>query len=506
MNIQAPYMLNARQENTPTVAGRSGMHGRMEIHARRAIVLMIAATVIILASPASRLLIYIFPAMAAVIGFYTARRSARMYMSFVAYAWIFTPFVRRLVDYRAGWIPATAVLLAPFLATVAPLVEVMQNLQKFRRIETAAFVFIPAACLYGCAVGVMHFRASDIVHDLLLWISPFTIALFVFLRREQFSEMYRSVESAMIMGLLLVGLYGLVQFFFLPEWDALWMREMDLDTIGLPEPTLVRVFSVMNSPQILASYLGAGLLFAFGSDRKLRFAAIPVGLLTMVLSLARSGWLGFVVGLLYLIWFLTHRQRVIFAVMVGLSVVAFAIALQNFYLNKVMTERFETFTDIGHDESYLDRTEGYKAVFQALLDEPSGLGMGAATVQQQDMSVALSKGGKSVAINDSALVTTLTVMGVVGSLIFWLAIAMLIGYCFGGPVRDSRVRCLRAVLVALLAESLLTTVFVGPNGYLSWLCIGLLVSERTVRTEKHPTRKTENNDPALDSLMSAEVV
>jgi hypothetical protein len=511
MSTGTLYKHIAQQEASPSATSvfeESRIRDGQESRARRAIFLMAAITVVFLASPFSRFLIYIFPAMACGVGLYTSRRSVRIYMGFVTYLWILTPLVRRLVDFRAGWIPATAVHLAPFLATAVPLAEVLQSLPRLGRRHSAAFVFIPAACLYGCAVGFAHFHLSDIFHDLLLWVAPFVVMLFVFLRRAQFSEMYRGVESAMVIGLLLAGLYGLVQFFFLPEWDALWMQEVDLDSIGLPEPTLVRVFSVMNSPQVLASYIGAGLLFAFGSNSKLRFAAIPVGLLTLVLSLARSGWLSLVVGLLYLMFFLPVRQRVILILISVFSAATFLVALQNFYFHKAMTERFETLTDIGHDDSYLDRTEGYRAVFQGLLENPFGLGMGTATVQQQDMTVALSKGGRSVAMNDSAIVTTVTAMGVLGSLLFWSAIVMLVKSCFWGRAVQTPIRILRAVLVALFAEALLTTIFVGPTGYLTWLCIGLLLAQRTAAAEEsvRSAYSIESDEPESTSLLTSEAL
>jgi hypothetical protein len=212
------------------------------------------------------------------------------------------------------------------------------------------------------------------------------------------------------------------------------------------------------------------------------------------------------VGLLYLVFFLPARQRIILILIGVFSAATFFVAMQNFYFHKAMTERFETLTDIGHDDSYLDRTEGYRAVFQGLLDNPFGLGMGTATVQQQDMSVALSRGGRSVAMNDSAIVTTVTAMGVIGSLLFWLAILMLVVPCFWGYAVQPQVRILRAVLVALFTEALLATIFVGPTGYLTWLCIGLLLAQRAATSEEsiRSAYSIEGDGAGSASLLTSE--
>ena len=66
-----------------------------------------------------------------------------------------------------------------------------------------------------------------------------------------------------------MGVYGLIQFFYLPPWDHYWMEAHP----KLPEnlPAGGRVFSTLNSPT-LGAVMMAGLL-AFCERRLLSLAA-----------------------------------------------------------------------------------------------------------------------------------------------------------------------------------------------------------------------------------------
>ncbi|WP_202565995.1 hypothetical protein [Agreia sp. COWG] len=64
-----------------------------------------------------------------------------------------------------------------------------------------------------------------------------------------------------ILGIL-VGLYGVYQFFFLPEWDKSWMIASDLNSIGAPNPLEVRVFGASESPGPYALFVGLASVVA----------------------------------------------------------------------------------------------------------------------------------------------------------------------------------------------------------------------------------------------------
>ena len=168
---------------------------------------------------------------------------------------------------------------------------------------------IVAVCIYATFLGLWNFAPRLVFQDLLTWVAPLVFAFTLCRHSDQAIELFQAFEKAFLYGLLVISAYGVAQFFFLPGWDAFWMRWVNMDSIGNPEPKEVRVFSTMNGPQILASFLAVGLIIAFSSRHRIRWVAIPLGLLCLVLSLARSGWVAVVAGTLYLLWHLPHRQR-----------------------------------------------------------------------------------------------------------------------------------------------------------------------------------------------------
>ena len=62
-----------------------------------------------------------------------------------------------------------------------------------------------------------------------------------------YAAIRRILTRTFVTGGLVMGLYGLIQFFYLPEWDVYWLENAGMDSQGLPFPGLIRVFSTMNS-------------------------------------------------------------------------------------------------------------------------------------------------------------------------------------------------------------------------------------------------------------------
>jgi hypothetical protein len=443
---------------------------------------MVAATVILLLSPVSSVLLYGFPLMTVVVATQLYRRNLSLYVSLVCWLWFLTPFIRRLVDYRAGWIPATIIQLAPLLAISAPAVWLILDWRKVVQRSIAPVLCILATCLYGTLLGLFNFTPLLVFQDLANWLAPIVFALTLYRHRDQASEMFRAFEKAFIYGIIVVSIYGVVQFFFLPAWDVLWMLETRNSSMGIPKPTEARTFSTMNGPQILAAFLVVGLLLAFNSRHRVRFLAIPLGLLCLTLSLARSGWLAMAAGLTYLLFKMPQKQRVQVVVVAILSVLALFSAMQDPDLNKVLSKRFDTLSDVKDDGSFLDRMEGYVGVFEAFENQPYGYGMGAAPAQnvEPEASLGLARDGRSVPLGDSTLVTIMTTMGCGVGFVFLGALLPLVWSVFHRPTNSSvYTRTMLAALVGFLAESLLCLVLNGPIGFLFWSSIGFCVAFST---------------------------
>ncbi len=430
----------------------------------------------LLASPGARLLVYAFPFCCAIVGGYLYRRNLPGYVGFACWLFFLTPFVRRLVDFRAGWIPATAVLLAPVLTLCAPALWLVPEWRVILRRRAAPLVCALALCAYASLIGLFHFPLALVVQDLVLWTSPLVFALVVLLNGDRVAELATAFETAFVYGLLVVGIYGIYQFFFLPAWDVLWIEQMKLVSIGLPEPTKARVFSTMNSPQVMASFLVAGILLAYNSRHRLRYVAIPVGLLSLVLSQARSGWIAMLAGSVYLLIKLPVKQKMHLVVGLFLSSMALLIAVQNPDLNDVVSKRFSTLFDGKNDGSYMDRVDGYKGVLLGFQDDPYGLGMGATPAVAQGMN-AFAHGGVSLILGDSTLLMVLTTLGTAGTLILLGLLAFLARSSFARRREISpQLLGLRAVLIAVAAEALLDGVIAAPTGFITWAALAFCLA------------------------------
>ena len=135
-------------------------------------------------------------------------------------------------------------------------------------------------------------------------------------------------------------------------------------------------------------------------------------------------------------------------------------------VNETISSRFDSLTDVKHDESANDRAETYQSVIQNLSRSPFGLGIG---VEAQ------GRASVSDAEHDSTIVNMLLSLGVLGSAVFAFGLATLFAKILlaeGG--RDTAgLTALQAALVALMAEAALNNVLTGPVAFLTWSAIGL---------------------------------
>ena len=428
-------------------------------------------TIGLLFSPAKTVLLYSYPAMALFIAVYLYRRNRPLYVSLVCWLWFLTPLVRRILDYRAGWTQPTAILLAPPLATCVPLLWLIPDWRRVLERRAAPLICVLLTCVYATFTGIANLGARFVFQDLLTWLSPLIFAFMLCRHREEAAELFRAFETAFIYGLLVVSIYGVIQFFFLPKWDAFWMGWVLMDSIGKPEPTEVRVFSTMNGPQILASFLATGLIVAFNSHSRIRWLAIPAGLLCLVLSLARSGWVAMAAGTVYLLFNLSHRQRFRLVVAAVVAALAIIVALQNPDMQEVMSQRFSSFSDVRNDTSFMDRVDAYKGLFDGFMINPFGLGMGATPAIAED-KVTLHRSWNQD-LGDSTIAMVVTTMGVAGTLVLISAFLLLAKSVFLGPsVNTVYTHTVRAILIGLIAEAALDGIISGPTGFLTWSAVG----------------------------------
>jgi O-Antigen ligase len=421
-------------------------------------------------SPASKGLIVLVPAAGFGLAWYLQRRFPRYYVGLVCWLFILTPMLRRMIEFRAQANNATFIMIAPFLACWAGLGILRGQVSSVRNARLRTWLFVVIALLYGAAVGFLQNSPMSVIQDWLGWSSPLCFAVYLYVQREHAKGLLDSFRANMIAGTIVMGLYGLWQFFFITPWDAFWMETTTLTSIGSPDSMQVRVFSTMNTPQPLADFLLCGLFLSLAAKGRARFIATPLSILVVGLSMSRSAWVCGAIGLVVFSLETTPRQRVRLISSVAACLLALFLAFQLPGIGDTLSRRMETFSSLRGDGSVNDRLANQQRAITAFEDSPFGLGMGVAARHDQ-ASATYGVPPAAFVINDNGIEAALLSFGWFGSVIFAIG--------FGGAVitvwrqsRDPELMALKVLLLSLVIQIPSLHVFAGASGFLIWGAIG----------------------------------
>jgi len=428
-------------------------------------------TLALLASPAAGPLRYGFPVLALVFAYLVYRESKAFYAGFVVWLWMLAPLVRRIVEYRASGV-ASLIIASPFLACAIPFLLNMGRLGELLSPEGYPVLFAGAALVYGLGIGVIYRNPPALIAtSLAFWIAPLLFAYFVLLFRTQIREIRTAIEKAFIWGAVAMGAYGLHQYLVLTPWDRLWMETAPISSIGSPEPGQVRVFSTMNSPQALAFFLVAAIFIALRSSSKIKWLAIPLATLALLLTGSRTAWFGFIVGFLYLVAYIPSRQKLQLAVLSAFSLILVLVALQGDQRQNLIT-RLQTLTNPTEDGSGAARLAGYAVLLPRTLNNPYGVGIGFA---EDSPSSPESEGGEGLGAGDSAIIAILLSLGLPGTLFYLTGMGLAIVKSFRSRsgVDAGETLAFRALIFVAAVSAVATDVIEGGGGFLIWAALTL---------------------------------
>jgi len=435
------------------------------------------------------------PAGAALVGLTLYLRRPIGYLHFTLWAWFLSPLVRRLVDWRVGFEDRNLVLVAPMLVSAIAGLTLLRDRRLAGPVRLAPFFLCIAGILYGFAVGLIRWRlhASDaaspgeVLYGLFVWLAPLLFGLHLYLRWPMYEEHKRAVQKCFLWAVLLLGAYGIYQFVAPPAWDVFWLEKMYSDVgaeaFGRPGPFQVRVWGTMNSPGPFGNFLMAGLLLLFSVRSRIKPLATGVGYSAFLLTLVRTSWLGWLVGLAVLARNSKARQIPRLLLSLVLLPVLVSPLMLNPQIATVVADRFQTVRGIGGDESFQDRSEEYRVLLTSLAEDPYGEGLSNAEFFQGYLL-------------DSGILRLLHACGWIGSALFLSGIALCARRMpSGGNSADPIAPIYWAVFVAMIFELLSGNMFTGPYGAILWICIGLgLTLDRAERTSSFPA---QNHGPLV---------
>jgi len=410
-----------------------------------------------------RILNYGFPAGAFLVGIYLYRKYPVLYFSFTMWVWFLCCLVRRIVDLQAGWTNPSPILLAPSLVSFVSILGICQNLPQIIRDGGFPFLLCGASIVYSFFIGMVSQSPVATIINFLGWFTPISLGLHLFAHWRDYPLFQKNISRTFLWGTLVVGIYGLVQYFFAPEWDTFWMentyRELGLDSIGKPEPFEIRVFSTLNAPQALGAMLMPGLLLLFTSKSMFRAPAGISGFLSFLLSSARSAWVSWSVGLLAYASSLTIKLqfRLILSFLIGILVLSPLVAIEPFA--SAITPRVESLFDVKGDGSVQGRAETFNRLLDGALVSFVGKGVG------QD-------GGAG---NDQGILVLLFSLGWIGLIPYLIGIALAFLGAIQNPAMKADAFSSSALAIALGSFSQVTTNVAtsGILGAMFWTFLGI---------------------------------
>ena len=408
----------------------------------------------------------LFPVGATAVGALLYLRYPVLYIGFTWWIWFLTPLVRRLIDQHSGWQDPSIVLLAPPLVTMICAITLLRHLPSAHRRGGLPFLLCLASVLYGFLVSLVQNPLVGSVVALLNWLPPLVFSFHLFINWQHYPAYRQNIQRTFLWGVLVMGAYGVWQYLTAPEWDRFWLISTDTLVFGTPEPLGIRVWSTMNSPQPFAAIMMAGLILLLTNREPLKFIATGVGYLSFLLSLARTGWLSWMVGLLaYTSSLKPHLQMRLFATLMIMILLVVPLVSIEPLSSKIMP-RLTSFSETKDDGSYQARVKGYSELLGKAFTEVVGQGLG------------FELESSNLGSQDSGILTLLFSLGWLGTLPYVTGITLLFYTVFQGTETrfDEFASAARAIAIGIFAQMGLNVAMLGVVGMVLWGFLGIALA------------------------------
>ena len=422
---------------------------------------------------------YLFPAAAAAVAFLIYRVRPVAYVGLAWWMWLLSPAVRRIADYQSSWNPVNPISVTPLVVGLVLLPSMIRHLPKFGQRRLLPFLLIAIAVFYGYAVGIFRAGLPSATYAMLTWLVPLMLGAHLVIHWQLYREHRDVIGKTYIWGLIFTGAYGVMQFIDPLPWDRFWMKNVEMVSIGAPEPFKVRVFSTVNAPGPYG-YVAAGhLLVLLGYRSKWRVLAFAIGTAGLLLSLVRSAWIGLVCGVMTYAAYTWHRPvRGLargFGTLVAVLLVAGILAplLPMDPIRDRLSMRFATFSDPSSDHSLQARTQFAIEYARQIQGDFLGAGLGSTKrIVEEDQS--------RLTIDNGVLETFFT-LGWPGGVLFFTGLILFILPLMrsrDSEKPDAFMAAARAGGIGMLVQSAFGNVFVNNTGAALYTAFGILAAAR----------------------------
>ena len=443
-----------------------------------AILGLLLITSLCLAAGLGKVLNIIFPAGCLGVGLFLYLRYPILYVGFTWWVFFLTPFIRRVSDFRSGFMDPSPILLAPLLVTMITIVTFFRNLPKAHEQGGLPFILSAIGVFYGFLIGMVNGLPVPAIISLMAWVSPIMFGFHLLVNWRDYPSYRANIQRAFLWGVLVTASYGVYQYLVAPEWDCFWLIETKLYTsMGKPEPLGMRVWSTMNSPLHFATVMIPGTILLFIDKRALRFPGLAVGILSLLLTLVRTAWGGWMVSLVALLGFLKGIVQIrLISLLIVIAILVVPLSTVEPFA-QVIQSRVTSLTNVKDDQSAKDRAGLYGTMINDALNEYIGKGNGTLTPI------------------DSGLLEMILTLGWLGSIPYISGIFLLFYSLFQGSkssTADSFASATRAIALGFIPMLAGSNVIVGISGMIFWGFLGLGIAANKYHSHQNIVRLKGN--------------
>lgn len=404
---------------------------------------------------------YGVPLASTVIAIYLYIKTPPLYIAFVFWCWVLIPVIRRISDNYSAFVNPSPMLLSPYLVSLVSIITLIKYVPKSAQYRGLPFVIAFFGISYGILVGFISRKPYVVLRESMDWIIPITIGYHFIVDWKQYPHYRQVIQRTFIWAVFLMGVYGIVQFLALPDWDRLWVIESDMVTAtGSPDDSGgTRVWSTMQSGEPFSAFMAAALLVLMTSQSYFSLPASIPGYISFLLSLVRSGWLGWLGGFLLLASSLKVKFQIRLVVLFGaLLLVVLPISTSDIFGDKIVS-RLDTLSNVKEDSSATGRQELFQESIGSALLNVGGDGIGGGT-------------------RDNVILATLFDLGWIGAFPYIGALIFLISKVFNGKKssNDVFIPTCRAVVLTALIRLPVNGSLLGLSGILLWGFLGLALA------------------------------
>jgi hypothetical protein len=422
-----------------------------------AIIGLILVSTLLIIVGAGKILNLAFPGGAFIIGVFLYFRYSILYIGFSWWMWFLTPLVRRLADYRGSFTDPSPILLAPYLVLLITLVTLGKHLPKINRQGGFPFILSFIGLAYAYLVGIIQSSPITVTIALLEWLIPVLFGFHLFVNWRDYPNYRQNIDRIFTWGVLVMGVYGIIQYLVAPEWDRVWLTNTDMISAGAPEPLQIRVWSTMHSPGVFAVFMVVGLLILLNKQGVFARVTSVIGYLAFLLTLVRGAWIMWFVGLLTHLGFIKSNLRIRIAVILMVLVLGVIPLTTIEPFAERITPRLETLFNLEQDQSSNERKALYRQEIESSLTNVIGNGM------------------EKQAILDSGIIDILLSLGWFGGIFYLGGILLLILRLFQDAMfnLDPFVSICRAVSFCCIVGLIFGRQQIGAPGVILWGFLGL---------------------------------